>query len=138
MCSTPSSMAFCRSAAHSSSVCLGNPKIRSMLILLMPTSLSLSMAGAMSVALCRLRRNVSRSSENVCTPMLTRLTGRRLMAWANWGVMSSGLHSMVTSTLGEIWKAGTCCSLLYSLLYKVSNSRCKFCSLSCEGVPPPK
>ena len=102
ICSTSNSMAFCKSVAHSLTVCFGNPKIRSMLILPIPTCLSLCMAGSMSAALCLLRKKFNRSSEKVCTPILIRLTGRQATVWANWGVRSSGLHSIVTSAVGEM------------------------------------
>ena len=50
-----------------------------------------------SRALCLLCRKRRRSSENVWAPMLIRLTGNWLRVWQRDGVMSSGLHSMVTS-----------------------------------------
>ena len=73
-------------------------------------------------------RNANLSSLNVCAPMLTRFIPSDAIRLAYSSVMSSGLHSMVNSSILYI-RCGRSCRAVHSLLSDEG--------LSSEGVPPP-
>ena len=128
MCSTFRAKAADMSSFHWLKLSSGNPNIKSMLIFLMPASLSNFTACFTSSELWRLCRRRSLLSANVCAPMLTRFIDRRLSMFVNSGVMSSGLHSIVISAF---------LSTSYTLfIYR--NSLVSSASSSNEGVPPPR
>ena len=86
-------------------------------------------AWEMSSRLCLRWRNFRRSLLKVCAPILTRLNFKSASWTANSSVMSSGLHSMVSS-----FKSDKLPHTLY--IYVRSWFNCS--EESILGVPPPK
>ena len=116
------------SRCQSSSVSPGKPYIRSMLIFWMPLSRSRSIASVTWCEECLRCSHFSRSSLNVCAPMLTRFTGSIHSPSAKASVTSSGFISMVTSA--------SISTLLY--LYTASKIWCNCGMVNWLGVPPPR
>ena len=128
MCSTCNARTCPMSAFQSSSVSPGKPNIRSMLMLPMPMWRSRFTASLTCREVCRRWRKRSRSSANVCAPMLMRLTGSLPRASTYSSVRSSGLHSIVTSSGARLPQR-------FSMASKSFFSRV---AVSCDGVPPPR
>ena len=100
-----------------------------MLIFLIPCLRNVCTAMAACAALCRLLKKRNLSSEKLCTPNETRFTPIPTIVLANSSVTSSGLHSIVNSSISP---SSMPCFFLIAFIIFVSK-----CVRIYDGVPPP-